>query len=56
MPKLKFANLSFNDLSEDILRCEEQQAEHFPSLRSIVLNATHITWTNVTRILKLLPK
>ncbi|XP_065201611.1 tubulin-specific chaperone cofactor E-like protein isoform X2 [Planococcus citri] len=55
MPKLKFANLSFNDLSEDVLRCEEQQAEHFPSLKSIVLNATHITWTNVTRILKLLP-
>lgn len=55
MPKLKFANLSFNDLSEDIL-CNEYQPDHFPSLKSIVLNATHITWRNVTRILKLLPK
>ncbi|KAK7588200.1 hypothetical protein V9T40_005445 [Parthenolecanium corni] len=54
MPKLKFANLSFNDLSEDI-SCDKQQPELFPSIKSIVLNATHITWKNVTRILKLLP-
>lgn len=55
MPKLKFANLSFNDLSEE-LQSDEEQPERFPSLKSIVLNATHITWRNVVRILKLLPK
>lgn len=61
MPRLKFANLSFNNLSSDINStinaCDENEdtRETYPCLKSIVLNSTNITWRSFRHILKRIP-
>lgn len=61
MPRLKFANLSFNNLSSDIYStinaCDENEdtRETYPCLKSIVLNSTNITWRSFRHILKRIP-
>ncbi|XP_050419874.1 tubulin-specific chaperone cofactor E-like protein [Adelges cooleyi] len=61
MPRLKFANLSFNNLSSDINNavvtetCEDIMRETYPCLKSIVLNSTNITWSSFRHILKRIP-
>ncbi|KAL5244492.1 hypothetical protein ACI65C_011902 [Semiaphis heraclei] len=58
MPRLKFANLSFNNLSSDINSavevCDDTE-ETYPCLKSIVLNSTNITWRSFRHILKRIP-
>jgi len=58
MPKLKFINLSFNNLSSDInseIKACEDVRETYPYLKSIVLNSTNITWRSFRHILKRMP-
>jgi len=58
MPRLKFANLSFNNLSSDInsaIEVCDDTGETYPCLKSIVLNSTNITWRSFRHILKRIP-
>ncbi|CAH0386046.1 unnamed protein product [Bemisia tabaci] len=55
MPCLKFVNLSFNDLSADIIRNNIIDTQ-WGYLKNLVLNATQISWKNVRCLLKNLPK
>lgn len=58
MPRLKFANLSFNNLSSDINSAIDSCGdvrETYPCLKSIVLNSTNITWRSFRHILKRIP-
>ncbi|XP_050542311.1 tubulin-specific chaperone cofactor E-like protein [Daktulosphaira vitifoliae] len=57
MPKLKFANLSFNNLSADINNTLPRgiMRDTYPCLKSVVLNSTNITWSSFKHILKKLP-
>ncbi|RZF48482.1 hypothetical protein LSTR_LSTR007760 [Laodelphax striatellus] len=52
MPRLKFANLSFNALSE---RLSHSSLQDFPHLRNLVLNSTNIEWASVRKLLSHLP-
>ncbi|XP_063223311.1 tubulin-specific chaperone cofactor E-like protein [Bacillus rossius redtenbacheri] len=53
MPRLKFVNLSFNNLHSEILTTSTQNI--FPFLRNLVLNGTLIEWKSVRTLLRLLP-
>lgn len=53
MPRLKFANLSFNTLSSPLNKNIGQQ---WSQLRSLVLNSTHIDWRSVRQLIQLLPE
>nr|CAD7200169.1 unnamed protein product [Timema douglasi] len=53
MPKLKFVNLSFNNLQSAIANINTQTI--FPYLRNLVLNNTQVDWKAVRTLLRLLP-
>lgn len=50
MPKIKFVNLSFNSLAEEL----EMKGGRFESLRNLVLNGTRVPWTTVQDLVRLL--
>ncbi|XP_063993981.1 tubulin-specific chaperone cofactor E-like protein [Diachasmimorpha longicaudata] len=50
MPKIKFVNLSFNSLAEEL----EVKRGRFESLRNLVLNGTRVPWTTVQDLVRLL--
>lgn len=57
MPQVKFVNLSFNRLS-DQLEALNKQAAHsacWAHLKNLVLNSTRVDWASVQALLKLLP-
>lgn len=58
MPQIKFANLSFNNLAEELTDelCENEGSTAFPLLRNLVLISTHVSWATIKKLLKLLPK
>ncbi|XP_069682915.1 tubulin-specific chaperone cofactor E-like protein isoform X2 [Periplaneta americana] len=53
MPRVKFVNLSFNNLTEELVNLDNRNP--FPYLKNLVLNATHINWKSVRDLLQLLP-
>lgn len=57
MPQVKFANLSFNNLSEELTDelCANESLTPFPLLRNLVLISTQISWSTIKKLLKLLP-
>lgn len=57
MPKVKFANLSFNNLSEELSDdlCDKETQSPFPLLRNLVLISTHVSWCTVKKLLTLFP-
>lgn len=57
MPQVKFVNLSFNRLSEQLNALNEHAANNscWSSLRNLVLNSTRIDWNSVQMLLNLLP-
>jgi len=52
MPQLKFANLSFNLLSDSL---QDKLCDNFPLLTNLVLNNTQIDWPSVRHLLNILP-
>ena len=54
MPRVKFVNLSFNNLAEEI--CYVDNRNPFPYLKDLVLNGTNINWKSVQELLQLLPR
>jgi len=54
MPRVKFVNLSFNTLTEQLVNVDNRNP--FPYLKNLVLNATHINWNSVRELLQLLPR
>ncbi|XP_075234001.1 tubulin folding cofactor E like protein mlt isoform X2 [Lycorma delicatula] len=52
MPRLKFANLSFNALRDCL---EGIDIQDFPYLKMLVLNSTNIDWASVRQLLTRLP-
>ncbi|XP_067012028.1 tubulin-specific chaperone cofactor E-like protein [Anabrus simplex] len=52
MPRVRFVNLSFNNLQEEL---STVQTDPFPFLKNLVLNGTHIDWASVRKLLRLLP-
>lgn len=53
MPRIKFVNLSFNNLSDDIGCFIENNS--FLHLKDLVLNGTRVDWTSVRKLLRMLP-
>ncbi|KAG8229900.1 hypothetical protein J437_LFUL009764 [Ladona fulva] len=53
MPRIKFVNLSFNNLSDDIGSFIENNC--FLYLRDLVLNGTRVDWASVRKLLRVLP-
>ncbi|XP_049944263.1 tubulin-specific chaperone cofactor E-like protein isoform X1 [Schistocerca serialis cubense] len=53
MPRIRFVNLSFNDLREDLMFLDNNNSFRF--LRNLVLNGTRIDWKSVRSLLKILP-
>ncbi|XP_046383123.1 tubulin-specific chaperone cofactor E-like protein [Ischnura elegans] len=53
MPRIKFVNLSFNNLSDDIGSFIENNC--FLHLKDLVLNGTRVDWTSVRKLLRMLP-
>uniref|UniRef100_A0A0A9X3S2 Tubulin-specific chaperone cofactor E-like protein n=1 Tax=Lygus hesperus TaxID=30085 RepID=A0A0A9X3S2_LYGHE len=53
MPRLRFANLSFNEfkkgISDDLLN------GGFPKLKSLILNGTHVDWDSVRKLVTQIP-
>lgn len=57
MPRLKFVNLSFNQLSMPLKKAEVDLGSlRWDHLRNIVLNSTKIDWDSVQQILDLSPQ
>ena len=54
MPRVKFVNLSFNNLTEQLVNADNRNP--FPYLKNLVLNATNINWNSVQELLQLLPR
>jgi hypothetical protein len=54
MPRVKFVNLSFNNLTEQLVNVDNWTP--FPYLKNLVLNATNIDWNSVRELLHLLPR
>ncbi|KAG8279294.1 hypothetical protein J6590_004103 [Homalodisca vitripennis] len=52
MPMLKFANLSFNMLTDSL---QGKLCDSFPMLTNLVLNNTQIDWPSVRHLLNILP-
>lgn len=55
MPRLKFVNLSFNELSMPLKEAEVNREFKWQHLRNIVLNSTLIDWESVQQILDYSP-
>lgn len=55
MPRLKFVNLSFNELSTPLKNVEVDKNVRWQQLRNLVLNSTYINWESVQQILDHLP-
>lgn len=53
MPRLKFVNLSFNQLTTPIV---ERLDLRWEQLRNLVLNSTYVKWKSVRKMLELLPR
>lgn len=53
MPRLKFANLSFNKFKKGI--SDEHLDGGFPKLKSLILNGTNIDWDSVRKIVTQIP-
>ncbi|PSN36399.1 Tubulin-specific chaperone cofactor E-like protein [Blattella germanica] len=53
MPRVKFVNLSFNNLAEELVTVDNRNP--FPYLKNLVLNSTNINWKSVQDLLLLLP-
>lgn len=51
MPRLKFVNLSFNQLSTPLQPTEVEREFKLQHLRSLVLNSTKVIWESVNKIL-----
>lgn len=56
MPRLKFVNLSFNQLSSPLTQSELDQNCKWQQLRNLVLNSTNVGWRSVQQILDCLPR
>lgn len=56
MPRLKFVNLSFNQLSSPLTQLEIDQNLKWQHLRNLVLNSTKVDWKSVQQMLDCLPK
>lgn len=54
MPRVKFVNLSYNNLTEELVNLDNR--DHFLYLKNLVLNATRINWQSVRDLLQLLPR
>ncbi|KAK9891579.1 hypothetical protein WA026_015537 [Henosepilachna vigintioctopunctata] len=52
MPRLKFVNLSFNELSMPIMKIDL----YWEQLRNLVLNSTYVKWESVQEMLDHLPR
>jgi hypothetical protein len=52
MPRVKFLNLSFNNLTTQLDAGQWRLA----CLRNLILNGTKIDWKSVRRLLKMLPR
>lgn len=55
MPRLKFVNLSFNQLSSPLHEVELTEDLKWQNLRNLVMNSTQVPWENVQQILDHLP-
>lgn len=55
MPRLKFVNLSFNQLSMPLKEANVNREFKWQHLRNIVLNSTNIDWESVQQILEYSP-
>lgn len=55
MPRLKFVNLSFNQLSMPLKEADVNREFKWQHLRNIVLNSTQIDWESVQKILNYSP-
>lgn len=57
MPQVKFVNLSFNRLSEQLDALNKHAAHNtcWSHLKNLVLNSTKVDWASVQTLLKLLP-
>ncbi|XP_044254415.1 tubulin-specific chaperone cofactor E-like protein [Tribolium madens] len=55
MPRLKFVNLSFNELNTPLKNVEVDRNLRWQQLRNLVLNSTFIDWESVSQILDHLP-
>jgi hypothetical protein len=55
MPRLKFVNLSFNQLNTPLKNVEVDRNLQWQQLRNLVLNSTYIDWESVQQILDHLP-
>lgn len=53
MPRLQFANLSFNTLKQGL--CDEHLQGGFPQLKNLILNGTYIEWPSVRKLITQLP-
>ncbi|EFA02067.1 tubulin-specific chaperone cofactor E-like protein [Tribolium castaneum] len=56
MPRLKFVNLSFNELNTPLKNVEVDRNLRWQQLRNLVLNSTYIDWESVDQILDHLPR
>lgn len=56
MPRLKFVNLSFNQLSSPLTQAELDLSFKWQQLRNLVLNSTNVDWKSVQQILDCLPR
>ncbi|KAL1138747.1 hypothetical protein AAG570_008809 [Ranatra chinensis] len=54
MPRLHFANLSFNSLNACLLDDHVKQSR-FPQLKHLILNGTYIDWVSVRKLISALP-
>lgn len=54
MPRVKFVNLSFNSLTEQLVNVDNRNP--FLYLKNLVLNATCINWKSIRELLQLLPR
>lgn len=55
MPKLKFVNLSFNELSLPLQDNDFERSFKWEHLRNLVLNSTMVNWESVRKILDFSP-
>lgn len=56
MPRLKFVNLSFNQLSSPLTQTKLDENFKWQQLRNLVLNSTNVDWKSVQQILDCLPR
>lgn len=56
MPRLKFVNLSFNQLTSPLTQTKLDENFKWQQLRNLVLNSTNVDWKSVQQILECLPR